>query len=99
MIRISTIIVNDRIKIEGKLNLTVEYSPTDPRILSIEGSLVSSAGYLTPIYSLENERYRIDGITVLKELYDGEEDEIGYSFMARSYSIADRLTEVKTVDE
>ena len=92
----SKVIINDQIEVEGSFSFSTSLdSSVNPPIISINGVFTSAAGYFPEIYSLENERYLITGITVVEESYGSEEDMIAYNFKAKAYGIADKLKEVK----
>lgn len=92
----SKILVNNTYIVEGRFSFEAEYDlKANPPIRNIHGTLISGAGYLTPISSLENERYSLTGIYVYKEEYASEENEIAYYFQAKSFAVADSLREVK----
>jgi len=95
----SRIMVNGAFCIEGAFSFSSDYDPaSNPPLMKIEGTLSSRAGYLPDIRRLENERYLLDGVYVYREGYGSEEDEIVYYFTAKSFAVANRLQEVKTVD-
>lgn len=77
--------VNDEFDIEGKI--TVERMLKDEgnyERLIIEGALLTDQ-YIEEIFSLETDRFKIDGVKVFHESFGSESDEILYTFNARDF--------------
>lgn len=77
--------VNNEFDIEGKI--TVERMLKDEgnyERLIIEGALLTDQ-YIEEIFSLETDRFKIDGVKVFHESFGSESDEILYTFNARDF--------------
>lgn len=77
--------VNNEFDIEGKI--TVERMLRDEgnyERLIIEGALLTDQ-YIEEIFSLETDRFKIDGVKVFHESFGSESDEILYTFNASDF--------------
>lgn len=77
--------VNNEFDIEGKI--TVERMLKDEgnyERLIIEGALLTDQ-YIEEIFSLETDRFKIDGVKVFHESFGSESDEILYTFNANDF--------------
>ena len=77
--------VNNEFDIEGKI--TVERMLRDEgnyERLIIEGALLTDQ-YIEEIFSLETDRFKIDGVKVFHESFGSESDEILYTFNANDF--------------
>ena len=86
----SKIKVNDFETIEGvfSFNVAIDRSQKTP-VLIISGVLETSEIF-SKLDILENERYKLSGITLQSESYGSEEDNVAYSFIAKSYEVKER---------
>ena len=83
----SKIWINDLdIPIEGTFSFDMEYDDRQkPPIYSITGVLETADGYHNDIRSIQNHRYKLNGVKVFRESYGSEDDTILYYFTAESY--------------
>lgn len=86
----SKIKVDDNESVEGSFSFRafIDKSGAKP-LLVIEGVL-ETAEPITKITMLENERYKLTGLSLLSEAYGSEEDTVAYSFLADKYEVKAR---------
>ena len=87
----SKILVNNAVVIDGEFTFDLAIGRGEDQPLNeISGILTTEAGYLSPLESLENERYLLKGIHVYQCKFGSEED-----FTAKSYGMDSKFEEVK----
>ena len=92
----SKILVNNAVVIDGEFTFDLAIGRGEDQPLNeISGILTTEAGYLSPLESLENERYLLKGIHVYQCKFGSEEDTIAYYFTAKSYGMDNKFEEVK----
>lgn len=86
----SKIKVNDFETVEGafSFDVTIDRSGKTP-VLIISGVLETS-DIFSKFDIVENERYKLTGVTLQSESYGSEEDTVAYSFIAKAYEVKER---------
>lgn len=95
----SKIMLNKNLEIKGSFSFRAAlHDEVKPPVLEITGVLETDSPVFDEIKSLENERYKIDGIEVKEEAYGSEEDKVNYLFSARNFEVKPKKAGVNTVD-
>ena len=86
----SKIKVNETEVVEGSFSFQASIDRTGKTpVLVIEG-IFETADEFSSLNMLENERYKLTGITLLNEAYGSEEDKVAYTFLANNYELKGR---------
>ncbi len=82
----SRIRVNDSFEVEGSFSFEVSVDETvQPPRFSITGVFTTGDRYMEELKTLQNERYRLEGVKVHTETFGSEEDAVVYHFTAGAY--------------
>lgn len=73
-------------QVEGKMTVNQEIDEKDPNLIHIVGALATKE-YFEEINKIESERLLVKGITVYKESFGTEDDEIVYHFVAEKLTV------------
>lgn len=85
----SKIRINDNEVVEGSFSFHVFLDKnSNVPLLIIEG-VFETAARISEIRMLENQRYKLTGVTVQDEAYGSEEDTVAYTFLADKYEVKD----------
>ena len=91
--------INDIEVIEGVFSFEVTIDESNsPPIYSVTGVLATADKYIEDLRTIQNERYRLEGVRVYKESFGSEENQVVYYFAARKFGI-DKSNYVKNKSE
>ena len=88
------ILVNDRVEVNGQLMVATginEDKDTGREKTYISGQFITHQNYEV-ITSLESERYYVEGITIIKRVYDANDFNIVYEFEADGFEVKGGLS-------